>query len=359
MKALDLRSFVIVLIALACFLPFVSASAALVLGVIVAMTIGNPYIGMTRKVTKYMLSYSIIGLGAGMNLSVVLQAGLSGLGYTAATIAFALLVGFILGFILRTEKDVSWLIAGGTAICGGSAIAALAPAIHAKDHNISVALGVVFLLNAAALLLFPWLGHMLDLSQHQFGLWSALAIHDTSSVVGAGLVYGPEALETATTVKLARALWIVPVVLAVQAVYQFQSNAGDRVNAGAYDGAGQGQGQGQEQGKTQGEDTNVIILDGQGVPVVKPKQKLQFPWFILGFLLMAALVSYVPVLEKSGRIVADVARQVLVVCLFLIGTNLTRRTLRTVGIRPLLQGVFLWLIMAALTLGCVYFGFIA
>ncbi|MBV8060023.1 MAG: putative sulfate exporter family transporter [Alphaproteobacteria bacterium] len=283
-----------------------SAALALLAGVAIALTVGNPYADKTKPLAQKLLSYSIIGLGAGMNLIAVGKAGLSGLGMTIVSIGATLTLGLVLGRLLKAEKETSILIAVGTAICGGSAIAAIAPVMKAKPHAITVSLGTVFLLNAVALMIFPTLGHLVGLSQEQFGIWSALAIHDTSSVVGAGLQYGPEALQTGVTIKLARALWIVPLTMGFGYFYRD------------------------------------IAAEHGG--------KAKKPWFILGFLLTAALVTWVPALQDAGHIVEQVARKGLVVTLFLIGANLGRKTLQEVGIRPLLQGVILWLIVSVVTL---------
>ncbi len=301
---------------LAVGLPLPSA-AALVLGVFTALTMGNPYLEWTRAQTHRFLSLSVIGLGAGMDLGVVGRVGAQGIGYTIAGISFTLLLGAWLGRALKTERDTSLLITAGTAICGGSAIAAVAPTIRAKPHEVSVALGTVFLLNALALLVFPAIGHRLGLDQTQFGLWSALAIHDTSSVVGATLQYGPGALEVGTTVKLARALWIIPLTLGI--------GWARRRNGGVQEGA-----------------------------TSKPKR----PWFILGFLAAAAIVTWIPGLRPLGHEIELIARRTLVLTLFLIGANLTRQTIRSVGMRPLIQGVALWLCVGSATLGAVLLGWI-
>jgi uncharacterized integral membrane protein (TIGR00698 family) len=248
-----------------------------------------------------------------MNLISVAKAGVSGIGYTAISIILVLAIGMILARILKTEKIAGMLITVGTAICGGSAIAAVAPVVDAKAHQISVSVAVVFILNAVALLVFPAIGHALNLTQEQFGLWSALAIHDTSSVVGASSQYGARALEIGTTVKLARALWIVPLVFAVQAWHNRSLQK---------------------------------LSDDEGGVKAKPK----YPWFILGFLAMAAMVTYVPALQPAGHMVEFAARRLLVVTLFLIGANLTIGTLKEVGPRPLLQGVILWVIVLAASL---------
>ena len=290
-----------------CLSPWGSAALALLAGVGFALLTGNPYQPITKKMTSHFLSWSIIGLGAGMNLIAVGQAGLSGLGMTLVSISVTLALGLVLGRLLRADRETSLLIAVGTAICGGSAIAAIAPVIRAKPQSIAVALGAVFMLNATALFLFPTVGHIFNLGQVEFGTWSALAIHDTSSVVGAGLQYGAEALQAGVTIKLARALWIVPLTLVFGYFYRQQ-----------------------EAGQT----------------AAKPKK----PWFILGFLGMAALVTWVPDLQPYGHMIERVARKGLVVTLFLIGANLTLDTLRAVGMRPLLQGVILWIIVSVTTL---------
>jgi uncharacterized integral membrane protein (TIGR00698 family) len=230
-------------------------------------------------------------------------------------ITLALSIGLTFGWLLRTERDTSLLITVGTAICGGSAIAAVAPAIRAKNNDVSVVLATVFFLNAVALLVFPPIGHHLGLSQMQFGVWSALAIHDTSSVIGATMQYGARALEIATTIKLTRALWIVPVTLAIGMIWQ----RGGAVTAAS-----------------------------------RPKR----PWFILGFLGSAALVTWIPALTPSGRIVFLCAQRLLVGTLFLIGSGLSRHALQAVGRRPIIQGFFLWVVMGAGTLGAILLGWI-
>jgi len=292
--------------------PWGTSVWALALGVLLALTVGNPVPQITKELTPKLLSYSIIGLGAGMNLVTVGQAGLAGLGYTVVSISLTLLVGVFLGRVLDSEKETSLLISVGTAICGGSAIAAIAPVLRAKSHSIAVALGTVFILNAVALILFPAVGHFFALTQHQFGVWSALAIHDTSSVVGAGLQYGAEALQVGTTVKLARALWIVPLTFAF-GFFQKNSHEGSKS---------------------------------------KPKK----PWFILGFLVMAASVTWIPQLQAAGHWVEWTARRGLVLTLFLIGSNLSRETLQQVGVRPFLQGFLLWVAVLVSTLAFVKLG---
>ncbi|MDR3606221.1 MAG: putative sulfate exporter family transporter [Oligoflexia bacterium] len=299
-----------------CLWPQVSAGVALLLGVAVALWAGNPYSTTTKRLTHRLLTLSVMGLGAGMNLFVVAQVGLHGIGYTVLSISAAFAIGTVLGRLLGTNRDTSLLVTVGTAICGGSAIAAVAPVLRAKHHEVSVALGIVFLLNAMALFIFPPIGHALSLSESQFGLWSALAIHDTSSVVGAALQYGPHALEVGTTVKLARALWIVPVTFLVG------------------------------------------LAVARRPEHVKGESKPKRPWFILGFLMMAAIVTWVPQVQFAGHWIEAAAKRLLVLTLFLIGTNLTRETLRSVGFKPFVQGVALWLFMGVGTLFAIVEGWI-
>ncbi len=300
------------IIGLACLFPVVSPAMALFAGIILALTISNPY--PVQKYTSPLLMWSVIGLGAGMNLEIVAKVGIQGIGYTAYSIAAVFCLGFILQKFFKVEDEVGLLITVGTAICGGSAIAAVTPVIKAKPHSVSVALGTVFILNALALLIFPGIGHLFMLSEKSFGLWSALAIHDTSSVVGATIAYGKEAAEVGTTVKLARALWIVPVTLAISA----WKNSGKKTDF----------------------------------------SKTKKPWFILGFLIMAAVVTWVPSLKPAGQFVEIIARRGLVLTLFLIGLGLSRKTLKEVGWRPLLMGFVLLVIVAVVCLYDVFWGVI-
>jgi uncharacterized integral membrane protein (TIGR00698 family) len=315
LKKINVSLYLLPMLGILCLTPWMPPAAALLAGIVLAVSFGNPYIEKTSKVTRSLLGGSIIGLGAGMNLETVAKAGIQGLGYTLITIAATLGLGLLTGKILKSERDTSILISVGTAICGGSAIAAMAPVIRAKPHSMSVALGAVFLLNAAALLIFPGIGHMIGLSEVQFGLWSALAIHDTSSVVGATLQYGPDALQVGTTVKLARALWIVPLVFGASHFFA-RSAAQDK------------------------------------------KIRTQKPWFILGFIVIAAIVTWIPALQGIGQVVEAVAKRTLVLTLFLIGSSLTAASLKAVGIRPLLQALTLWLIVATATLAAVLAGLV-
>ncbi len=292
--------------------PWASPPLALGLGIALALLLGNPFLTTTRMLSKWLLQASVVGLGFGMSLAAVARAGASGVAYTIAGILVAVTLGLFLGRWLAIDRTTSFLITAGTSICGGSAIAAIGPAIGAPPEAMSVSLATVFVLNAVALYLFPATGHLLHLSQHQFGIWSAIAIHDTSSVVGAAASYGPQALQEATVLKLARALWIVPLTLAATAVTRHRS--------------------------------------GSAAASSRPS----LPWFI-GLFLVAALVrtlapvTALPLLDG----LAHLARIALVFTLFLIGSGLTLATLRSVGYRPLAQGVLLWLAMGSLTLVAV------
>ena len=312
-----LRKPAIVLLAAGCALPSVSAGAALAAGALATLLLGNPWPERTREAAHRLLALSVVGLGAGMDLRVVARVGLHGLGYTAIGITVALGLGTLLGRLFRSGRDVSLLISVGTAICGGSAIAAVAPSIRAKGEDTSLALAAVFLFNAVALFIFPAIGRALHLSQGAFGLWAALAIHDTSSVVGAAAEYGPHALQVATATKLARALWIVPVTFGVGLVWA-RREADD------------------------------------AAPGAKPR----LPWFIAGFIAIAALVTFAPALRPLGGLVALGAQRLLAVTLFLIGLGISRKALRELGPAPLLQAAALWLVLGSATLLCIVRGWI-
>jgi uncharacterized integral membrane protein (TIGR00698 family) len=307
-------------------LSLFSAPVALVCGAAIALTLGNPVAAWTHRWTHRLLPLAVVGLGAGMNLGTVARVGLHGLGYTAVSLALVLGMGLALGRWLRVDRETGLLIGVGTAICGGSAIAAAAPVLHARPHQVSVALATVFLLNALALLVFPPLGHLAGLGQEPFGLWAALAIHDTSSVVGAGLAYGPRALEVATTVKLARALWIVPVTLGL-GLWTERSRGSDDAE-GANAGGAQ-------------------------------RASVKKPWFIVGFVAVAAAVTWLPSLHAAGQWVAAAAHRVLVLTLFLVGAGLSREALRSVGIRPFLQGILLWAMIGSVGLIAVKLGLLS
>jgi len=274
---------------LVCLTPWVTPPVALVLGLVVALFIGHPFLHLNHKATHILLQVSVVGLGFGMNASSAAKAGREGFLFTVVSILGTLAVGLLMGRFFRIDRKTSLLISGGTAICGGSAIAALSPVIRAEERQVSVALGVVFILNSVALFLFPVVGHFLGLSQTQFGLWSAIAIHDTSSVVGAAGRYGPEALQIATTVKLARALWIIPV--SVAAALAFGGRGGSAPAHG------------------------------------KPGGKVKVPWFI-GLFVVAILVNtWMPVPVVSHAIVGA-AHSGLTLTLFLIGSGLSGQVLK-------------------------------
>ena len=289
---------------------FVSPPIALALGLAFGLALPHPYGDEAKKVSKYLLQASVVGLGFGMNLQQVIQAGRNGFVYTMLGISFTLLAGMALGALLSVQRVPAFLISAGTAICGGSAIAAIGPITQATDEEMAVALGTVFMLNSVALLIFPAIGAALRLSQSQFGLWSALAIHDTSSVVGAAAKYGTEALAVATTVKLARALWIVPLSI------------GTAMVRGA-------------------------------------KAKIQWPWFIGLFCLAAVCNTYLPTGAHAYGIAVKIAKIGLTATLFLIGSGISVATVKRVGLRPLLQGILLWLLVLAGSLWLIRWGWIA
>ena len=288
---------------------FVSPPVALAMGLVFGLTLPHPYGREATKFSKFLLQASVVGLGFGMNLHQVVQAGLSGFVYTMLGISFALLAGMGLGALLGVQRVPAFLISTGTAICGGSAIAAVGPITQASDEEMAVALGTVFVLNSVALLIFPPIGAALKMTQSQFGLWAALAIHDTSSVVGAAAKYGAEALAVATTVKLARALWIVPLSI------------GTAVVRGA-------------------------------------KAKIQWPWFIGLFCLAAVCNTYLPAGAHAYAITVKVAKIGLTATLFLIGSGISMATIKRVGPRPLLQGILLWLLVLVGSLWLIRVGWI-
>lgn len=301
----------------------VSPPVALVGGIAFGFAFAHPYRSESSSLAKLLLQISVIALGFGMNLHQVLHAGRSGFLYTAISITFAMTLGLLLGKLFKVVGKSSFLITAGTAICGGSAIAAIAPISNASEEEISVSMGTVFLLNSVALLLFPAIGYALHLSQNQFGLWAALAIHDTSSVVGASAKYGTQALAVGTTVKLARALWIVPISL-LTAAYTARAAAHTRsVHAHA----------------------------------AKPRVKI--PWFIFLFILAAGIATYIPSLTAACSTLSHLGKTGLTATLFLIGTSLSKRTLQQVGVRPFLQGVILWIVVASLSLAAIYTKLIA
>ncbi len=302
-----------------CLTPWASPPVALTLGAFLALTHENPFAHLGKKASATLLQVCVVLLGFGMDLPVVLRAGASGAGFAAVTIAATLGLGWWLGRALGILPKTSALISAGTAICGGSAIAAVGSVIGVAEGEITVAMGTVFILNAVALYLFPVLGHTMHMSQAQFGTWAGVAIHDISSVVGAASHYGLSALQTATAVKLSRALWIIPV--AFGAAYAFRP--GKHVAASIHD----------------------------LVPAERPTIKV--PWFVGLFLLASVLRSYVPGVAAAAPGLSHTATVGLTLTLFLIGAGLSARTLRTVGWRPLLQGVLLWVFISVASLGII------
>lgn len=289
--------------------PFIGAGSALVLGAIFAITLGNPFAELSQKASKVMLKLAVVGLGFAVDFNEVIEVGRSSLVLTIVSITAIIGLGEILTQVFKLNRNTGVLISFGTAICGGSAIAAMAPVIKARDHEVAVALGIVFLLNGIGLLLFPAIGHYFELTQQQFGLWAALAIHDTSSVVGASATYGAVALSIATTVKLTRAMWIIPYT-AVAGVF------------------------------------------------MRSDEKASIPLFIVGFLLAALINTYMPSFSSTWELINSAAKQLLVVTLFLIGSGLSLSVLKQAGIKPFLMAITLWVIVSSTILLLIIDGFI-
>jgi uncharacterized integral membrane protein (TIGR00698 family) len=282
-----------------CLTPFISPAIALLMGLAIAQFTGHPYVHLNHKATHVLLQVSVVGLGFGMNVHSALQAGKQGVLFTIVSIISTLTFGWLIGKWFNIEKKTSFLISAGTAICGGSAIAAISPVIKAEEKQISVALGCVFILNSVALFIFPVIGHYFNLSQTQFGLWCAIAIHDTSSVVGAAGKYGAHALEVATTVKLARALWIIPVAFTSSLLFKNKT------------------------------------------------KKISIPYFIGLFILAMIANTYIPFVQAISPFFILIAKAGLTLTLFLIGAGLSRTVLLSVGLKPFLQGVLLWIGISA------------
>lgn len=304
-KSITAREVIFLLAVVFCLSPLVSPPIALLMGLIIAQFIGHPYLHLNHKATHILLQVSVVGLGFGMNVTSALKAGKEGILFTIVSIIGTLVIGFFMGKFLKIEKKTSYLISAGTAICGGSAIAAISPVIKAEEKQISVALGTIFILNSVALFLFPFIGHQLNLSQSQFGMWCAIAIHDTSSVVGAASKYGPQALEIATTVKLARALWIIPVAFLSTFIFKNKDS------------------------------------------------KIKIPYFIGLFVLAMIANTYIPFVQQYNHYLTNIAKAGLTLTLFLIGCGLNRKTISSVGFKPLIQGVILWVIIATAALWAV------
>ncbi|MBL3656366.1 YeiH family protein [Fulvivirga sediminis] len=304
-KNISLHKVIFVFVACLTLIPIISPPMALLLGIIIAQTVGNPYLNLNHKITQLLLQFSVVGLGFGMNIQEAIHAGSTGFTLTLFSITGTLLLGIGLAKVFKIDKITSYLTSVGTAICGGSAIAAISPVVQAKEKQISVALGIVFILNSIALFIFPLVGHALQLSQQQFGLWCAIAIHDTSSVVGAAANYGNEALEIATTVKLARALWIIPVALITTLAFK------------------------------------------QG------KKKVKIPYFIGYFIIAMCINSYFPWVQAHNQIMVNIAKAGLTLTLFLIGSGLSKKVLHFVGLKPMLQGIILWVTISLISLSVI------
>ena len=286
---------------------WVTPPVVLFFGLVFALLCGQAYPTFNKNVSKKLLQYSVIGLGFGMNLQASLASGKEGMLFTIISVVGTLLIGMFIGCkVLKINRNTSYLISSGTAICGGSAIAAVGPIIKAKDTDMSMALATVFILNAIGLFLFPILGHWLGLSQQDFGTWAAIAIHDTSSVVGAGAAYGEEALQVATTIKLTRALWIIPLALVTSVIFRSEG------------------------------------------------KKISIPWFILFFIVAMLINTYLLAdYPEVGKFIAGIARKGLIITMFFIGASLSVDVIKSVGIRPLLQGVLLWIIISAASLAYI------
>jgi len=299
------RQILFVVVLAACFTPWMSAPLALFAGMVTAFTIGHPFLHLRHLAPKILLQIAVIGLGFGMNFNAAIDAGRQGLLLTLASVTVVMLAGLLLGRLFGLDRTIRVLVSSGPAICGGSAIAAISPAIRAREEQISVSLATVFVLNAVALILFPQVGHWLNLDQHTFGMWCAVAIHDTSSVAGAGQTYGEEALQTALTVKLIRTLWLIPLVF-------------------------------------------VITLTRKG-----GSKKAAIPWFVAGFAAAMLINTYVPHAGAVTPALSSVARRLLIITLFLIGAGLSHKNLKQVGFRPLLFGILLWAFVAVSSLAVI------
>ncbi len=279
-------------------LPLITAPLALLLGLVFAFIFPNPYPKFNKKTSKYLLQVAVVCLGFNMNLQESLRSGSEGMMFTVVSVVGVMALGVLLGYWLHINRKTAYLISSGTAICGGSAIAAVGPVVKANENEMAVSLGVIFILNSIALFIFPPLGHILDMSQAQFGTWAAIAIHDTSSVVGAGETYGPEALQIATLIKLTRALWIIPLAIATMFIFRDKTS------------------------------------------------RISIPWFIFLFVLAMVVNTYVPLPQMFVDAMVWIAKRGMVVTLFLIGASLSLASIRNVGVKPMLLAVALWIVIS-------------
>ena len=295
---------------LSAFASWITPPVALFLGLVFALLCGQAYPKFNKKVSKKLLQYSVVGLGFAMNLHASLASGKEGMMFTIVSVVGTMFIGMFIGRkVLKVNRDTSYLISSGTAICGGSAIAAVGPVIKAKESDMSVALATIFVLNAIALFIFPVLGELLGLTQQEFGMWAAIAIHDTSSVVGAGAAYGEEALQVATTIKLTRALWIIPLALVTSFIFKSKD------------------------------------------------QKISIPWFILWFIVAVLINTYLlGSVPEVGKVISGLARKGLIITMFFIGASLSTDVLKAVGVKPLVQGVLLWLVISVGSLAYILWG---
>lgn len=299
--------FIYLILLIFCLTPIVTPPVALFTGLIFALVFGEAYPVFNKKASKILLQASVVGLGFGMNLSQAVESGKDGMLFTIVSVAGTMILGILLARWLKVDKKTGYLISSGTAICGGSAIAAVGPTIKADSNQMSIALGTVFILNAIALFIFPAIGHLLGLSQHQFGLWSAIAIHDTSSVVGAASAYGDEALKLATTVKLTRALWIIPLTIVTALLFKSKTN------------------------------------------------KSIIPWFIFLFILAMLLNTLFSIPAAITGSITAIARKGMTLSLFFIGASLSRKALKEVGLKPMIQGIIIWIMISISSLLYIFY----
>ncbi|PWK19298.1 YeiH family protein [Xanthomarina spongicola] len=301
MKRISQISVYIIIIILAA-LNFISSPVALILGFLFTLVLGHPFPVQSKRAIQILLKISIIGLGFGMSVIETIKASKEGFVITALSIFITIGLGLLLIKVLKIDKKLGFLMTSGTSICGGSAIAAISPVIKANPKTISIAIGIVFLLNSIALLIFPSLGHLFHLSQTQFGTWCAIAIHDTSSVVGAALEYGDQALQIATTVKLARTLWIIPLSFFAMALFKSKN------------------------------------------------QKIKIPYFILGFIAAMLINSYHLIPELVSLRLVDISKRLLIITLFLVGASLSVKDIKETGFKPILFSTILWVFISVFSL---------
>lgn len=294
-----------VILIILCLFPFsqlgmreyVTPAVALFLGLIFAFVFGCPYPKFNKKTSKYLLQAAVVGLGFGMNVNESLKSGSEGMLFTVVSVVGVMVIGIMVGWWMHINRKTTYLISSGTAICGGSAIAAVGPVLKATENEMAVSLGVIFILNAIALFIFPPIGHFFEMSQAQFGTWAAIAIHDTSSVVGAGQAYGPEALRIATLIKLTRALWIIPLALVTMGLFRDKT------------------------------------------------AKVSIPWFIFLFILAMVANTYCGIPASVSEPIVWLAKKGMVLTLLLIGASLSLNTVKSVGARPMLLAILLWIVI--------------